>query len=67
MLPQMSADLAVQLDLAIRLLLAAVLGAVVGLEREIHDHPAGMRTHLLVSLGSAAFTVLSITVLGSPL
>ena len=65
MLPQMSADLAVQLDLAIRLLLAAVLGAVVGLEREIHDHPAGMRTHLLVSLGSAAFTVLSMTVLGA--
>jgi putative Mg2+ transporter-C (MgtC) family protein len=65
MLRQMSADLALQLDLAIRLLLAAVLGAVVGLEREIHDHPAGMRTHLLVSLGSAAFTVLSMTVLGA--
>jgi putative Mg2+ transporter-C (MgtC) family protein len=65
MLPQMSADLTLQLDLAVRLLLAAVLGAVVGLEREIHDHPAGMRTHLLVSLGSAAFTVLSITVLSA--
>ena len=32
----------------------------IGYEREIHDHPAGMRTHLLVSLGSAAFTVISI-------
>lgn len=53
-------DLALQLNLALRLLLSAVLGAVIGYEREIHDHPAGMRTHLLVSLGSAAFTVISI-------
>jgi putative Mg2+ transporter-C (MgtC) family protein len=42
------------------MLIAAVLGAAIGLEREIHEHPAGMRTHLLVSLGSAIFTVLSI-------
>jgi putative Mg2+ transporter-C (MgtC) family protein len=55
-----SLDLALQLDLALRLLLAGILGAVIGYEREIHDHPAGMRTHLLVSVGSAAFTVLSI-------
>src|SRR5919106_2515279 len=48
------------LGYALRLLLAAVLGACVGLEREIHEHPAGMRTHLLVSLGAAGFTVLSI-------
>ncbi|HEV8699224.1 MAG TPA: MgtC/SapB family protein [Candidatus Limnocylindrales bacterium] len=48
------------LGFALRLLFAAILGATVGLEREIHDHPAGMRTHLLVSLGSAGFTVLSI-------
>jgi putative Mg2+ transporter-C (MgtC) family protein len=53
-------DLALQADLAIRMLIAAVLGAAIGLEREIHEHPAGMRTHLLVSLGSAIFTVLSI-------
>ena len=39
-----------------------MLGALIGLEREIHEHPAGMRTHLLVSLGSAGFTVLSIDV-----
>ena len=53
-------DLALQADLAVRMLIAAVLGAAIGLEREIHDHPAGMRTHLLVSLGSAIFTELSI-------
>jgi putative Mg2+ transporter-C (MgtC) family protein len=60
----MPMDLAAQLELALRLILAAVLGAVVGLEREIHDHPAGMRTHLLVSVGAAAFTVLSIYAFG---
>lgn len=54
-------DIGLQLDLAARLLIAATLGAAVGFEREVHGHPAGMRTHLLVSLGSALFTVLSIT------
>jgi putative Mg2+ transporter-C (MgtC) family protein len=53
-------DLNQQLDLAIRILGAAILGAAIGFERERHDHPAGMRTHLLVAAGSAAFTVLSI-------
>jgi putative Mg2+ transporter-C (MgtC) family protein len=53
-------DLALQADLSVRMLIAAILGAAVGLEREIHDHPAGMRTHLLVALGSAIFTILSI-------
>ncbi len=53
-------DLVLQLDISVRLLIASLLGAAIGLEREIHAHPAGMRTHLLVSLGSGAFTVLSI-------
>jgi putative Mg2+ transporter-C (MgtC) family protein len=51
-----SLDLTLQLDLSARMLIAAVLGAVIGFEREIHEHPAGMRTHLLVALGSAIFT-----------
>ncbi len=55
----MSEDIAFQLDLVFRLLIAAVVGALVGFEREIHGHPAGMRTHLLVALGSALFTILS--------
>jgi putative Mg2+ transporter-C (MgtC) family protein len=37
-----------------------VLGAMIGAEREIHGHPAGIRTHMLVALGSGLFTVLSI-------
>jgi putative Mg2+ transporter-C (MgtC) family protein len=53
-------DLNLQLDLAWRLVAAAILGAVIGIERERHEHPAGIRTHMLVSIGSAAFTVLSI-------
>src|SRR5437867_10735285 len=56
----MALDANLQVDLAARLLVASALGAAIGLEREIHEHPAGMRTHLLVALGSAAFTVVSI-------
>jgi len=42
-----------------RLLAAAGLGAAVGFEREIRDREAGVRTHLLVALGSALFTIIS--------
>jgi putative Mg2+ transporter-C (MgtC) family protein len=49
-----------QVDLSIRLVVAAALGAGIGIERELHGHPAGIRTHMLVALGSALFTVLSI-------
>jgi putative Mg2+ transporter-C (MgtC) family protein len=59
-------DPAADTGYALRLVVAAVLGALVGLEREIHDHPAGMRTHLLVSLGSGGFTVLSIAAFPAP-
>lgn len=58
-------DLLVQLDVAISLVVAAVLGAAIGAEREIHGHPAGMRTHLLVCVGSALFTGLSIHAFGA--
>lgn len=46
--------------MAARLMLASLLGALIGLEREIHGRTAGFRTHLLVSLGSALFVVVSI-------
>jgi len=42
-----------------RLVVAAVLGALVGIEREVHDQPAGLRTHLTVALGAAVFGVVS--------
>ena len=56
----MPPEVTFQIELALRLVVAAALGAAIGLEREIHAHPAGMRTHLLVAEGSAIFTVLSI-------
>jgi putative Mg2+ transporter-C (MgtC) family protein len=43
----------------IRILAAAGLGALIGLERDKHGRAAGLRTHLLVSMGSAVFTILS--------
>ena len=43
----------------LRLLLAATLGGAIGLERELRDHEAGFRTHLLVSLGACVFTLVS--------
>jgi putative Mg2+ transporter-C (MgtC) family protein len=53
-------DLSAQIELSLRLVAAAALGLAVGVEREIHGHMAGLRTHMLVALGSALFTVLSI-------
>jgi putative Mg2+ transporter-C (MgtC) family protein len=47
------------LDIFIRILIAALLGGVVGIEREIREHTAGFRTHILVSVGAAAFTLAS--------
>jgi putative Mg2+ transporter-C (MgtC) family protein len=46
-------------EVLLRLALAAGLGAAVGLERELREREAGLRTHLLVSLGSALFTITS--------
>ncbi len=44
---------------AVRLVLAALLGGLIGLEREYHGRAAGFRTHLLVSLGSCLMVLLS--------
>lgn len=52
-------------DLALRLLAAAALGALVGLERELGAQQAGFRTHLLVALGAALFTAAGTTVAGA--
>ena len=47
-------------EMAWRLLLAAGLGAAIGLEREYRQKPAGLRTNILIALGSALFTILSL-------
>lgn len=46
-------------DAALRLGLALVCGLVVGIDREVRNKPAGMRTHMLVSLAAASFTLIS--------
>jgi putative Mg2+ transporter-C (MgtC) family protein len=46
-------------EVVIRILIAAVLAGVIGFEREIREHTAGFRTHILVAVGSAAFTLAS--------
>jgi putative Mg2+ transporter-C (MgtC) family protein len=43
----------------IRIIVAAFLGGLIGLERDIHGRAAGLRTHLLVSMGASVFMVLS--------
>ncbi len=45
--------------IALRLGVAFVLGGLLGLEREWHQRPAGLRTHILVAVASALFTVIS--------
>jgi putative Mg2+ transporter-C (MgtC) family protein len=52
-------DVATQFEPLLRLTVGLVLGAAVGWERELQRMPAGFRTHALVGLGSAIFTVVS--------
>lgn len=49
-----------EIELVLRLILAFALSGLVGFEREVSLKPAGLRTHILVGLGSALFTVLSL-------
>ena len=50
---------ATELELIVRLLLAAAIGFVSGLERELAGMPAGERTHALVAMGACAFAIVS--------
>jgi putative Mg2+ transporter-C (MgtC) family protein len=43
----------------VRLALAAILGGIIGLERELKHRPAGLRTNMFICLGAALFTILS--------
>ncbi|MFO8100596.1 MAG: MgtC/SapB family protein [Dehalococcoidia bacterium] len=47
-------------EMILRILFAAVMGAVIGLQRELAGKPAGLRTHALICMGAALFTVVSI-------
>ncbi|MDT8408368.1 MAG: MgtC/SapB family protein [Wenzhouxiangellaceae bacterium] len=50
-------------DMVLRLLAAAGLASVIGLERELRQRPAGLRTHMLVSLGAAGFMLVGYEIL----
>jgi putative Mg2+ transporter-C (MgtC) family protein len=49
-----------ELELLLRLLLAALLGAAIGLERELKQKSAGLRTNTLIAVGAALFTLMSL-------
>jgi putative Mg2+ transporter-C (MgtC) family protein len=47
-------------DAALKITMAAVLGALIGLERSRGGHPAGLRTNMLIAVSACLFTILSI-------
>jgi putative Mg2+ transporter-C (MgtC) family protein len=46
-----------QIDVAVRLALAAAAGMVIGIERELREQAAGLRTHMVVAIGACLFTI----------
>lgn len=54
-------------DMIIRAVFAAILGSVLGFEREWRSRPAGLRTHILVSLACAVFAMISIEMVEQPI
>lgn len=46
-------------ELIVRILVGAVLGGIIGLERDIHGRPVGFRTYMIVSMAAATFMVIS--------
>lgn len=48
-----------EFEIGLRLVAASLLGGVIGLEREVKERPAGLRTHMLTSLAAAVFTVIT--------
>jgi putative Mg2+ transporter-C (MgtC) family protein len=49
-------------EMGVRMLLAVVLGALIGFEREYRNRPAGLRTHMLVALAASTFTTIALEV-----
>jgi putative Mg2+ transporter-C (MgtC) family protein len=49
-----------ELTMVLRILLATVLGGVIGFQRERTGKPAGLRTHMLICIGSTLFTLVSV-------
>jgi putative Mg2+ transporter-C (MgtC) family protein len=51
-------------DVLLKILLAAMLGGIIGLERELSHKEAGLRTNILIAIGSALITILSVKIAG---
>src|SRR6188768_1502527 len=49
-------------EVSVRLVVAVLIGGLIGWDRQRQDKPAGLRTHMLVALGSASFTLLGFEV-----
>lgn len=49
----------------LKLTISIIVGAIIGFERKIHNKPAGMRTHALVSLGACLFTIIALNTPGT--
>lgn len=56
----LSSNIGLFTDYGLRLIMATFLGAVIGFDRELKRRPAGLRTHMVLSLAAALFTVLTL-------
>lgn len=63
-LPALEWAAAFELDLLVRLLLATLLGGIVGLERELSGKPAGLRTNILICVGATLLMEISVATAG---
>jgi putative Mg2+ transporter-C (MgtC) family protein len=53
-------DLSLVADYGLRVVIATALGAIIGFDREFRKRPAGLRTHMIMSLAASLFTVLTL-------
>jgi putative Mg2+ transporter-C (MgtC) family protein len=51
-------------EFCLRMIVAVVCGATIGIEREWHGKPAGLRTNILICLGASIFTIMSVAIAG---
>jgi len=54
-----------EIDILVRIIAATLFGLAVGTARRQHPHPAGLRTFAFICLGSALYTIASITIIGT--
>ena len=57
-------ELAGVLDVGVSLVVAAILSALIGFERERHDQPAGLRTHIVLGVGACLISIIASRVAG---